>query len=363
MKLFRKNIHISLAIMLSVVMIFLVAACSVSLAATESSKRQEAKAAGDKASSLYNKVYEAERKVNKLQSDIATKQNAIENTKADIVKTEKEIDEQSESLNKRLAVMYKTGSVGIVDVILSSNNITELITNIGMVQKVLDNDKSVLKELKEKSDKLDKLRKQQEEQEAALEADKKNVQATKDSLKNQADAYKAQEEKLNREADQLAAQAAAAQAAADAKLSAQRQQSGQSPSAASSGGGYLWPIASGGIITSPFGYRVHPIYGYRKFHSGVDIAVGTGTPVRAISDGVVTRASWYGGFGNCVIISIGGGRSTLYGHLSGYAVSNGQYVSKGQTVAYVGSTGASTGPHLHFSLLEYGSYVNPYSIY
>ena len=108
---------------------------------------------------------------------------------------------------------------------------------------------------------------------------------------------------------------------------------------------------------------MRPIFGTRTYHSGYDIAASTGTPVYAAGSGVVTMASTYGGYGNCMQIYIGNGYTTLYGHLSGFAVSRGAYVKKGQVVAYVGSTGWSTGPHLHYSLLKNGSYVDPKSIY
>lgn len=118
-----------------------------------------------------------------------------------------------------------------------------------------------------------------------------------------------------------------------------------------------WPV--GGSVTSGFGWRTHPISGASKFHAGIDISAGSGTPISAAGSGTVIVASWYGGYGNTVVIDHGGGLTSLYAHQSSLAVSNGQSVSKGQTIGYVGSTGYSTGPHLHFETRENGTPVNP----
>ncbi len=118
-----------------------------------------------------------------------------------------------------------------------------------------------------------------------------------------------------------------------------------------------WPLNGG--VSSGFGYRVHPISGVRKLHTGLDISGGSGTPIVAAGSGTVIWAGWYGGYGNTVIIDHGGGLTTLYAHQSSLNVSSGSSVSGGSVVGYVGSTGYSTGPHLHFETREYGTPVNP----
>jgi len=118
-----------------------------------------------------------------------------------------------------------------------------------------------------------------------------------------------------------------------------------------------WPC--GGYISSPFGWRIHPIYRSYIFHTGVDIAAEYGTAVTAADSGIVILASWYGGYGNAVVIDHGSGLSTLYGHCSVLYVRAGQQVAKGQVVALVGSTGNSTGPHLHFEVRQNGTPIDP----
>lgn len=127
-----------------------------------------------------------------------------------------------------------------------------------------------------------------------------------------------------------------------------------------SGGGngsFVWPCS--GPITSYYGWRVHPIFGTRKYHSGMDIAVDYGTPIHAAATGVVVYSGWMGGYGYAIMIDHGGGLVTIYGHNSSLTVSEGQRVSQGQLVAYAGSTGYSTGPHCHFEVRLHGEVTEP----
>ncbi len=121
--------------------------------------------------------------------------------------------------------------------------------------------------------------------------------------------------------------------------------------------GFQWPINA--PVSSGFGYRVHPIFGTKRLHKGLDLGAGSGTPIAAAKDGVVLSAGWQGGYGNTVVISHGDGITTLYAHQSSINVSAGQQVSRGDIVGYVGSTGWSTGPHLHFEVRVNGTAVDP----
>jgi len=124
-------------------------------------------------------------------------------------------------------------------------------------------------------------------------------------------------------------------------------------------GNGLFAYPSDAPTSSPFGWRIHPILGYKRFHAGLDFAASYGSTIRAANAGIVIFAGWYGGYGRAVIINHGGGLTTLYGHTSEIFVSEGQRVERGQAIAAVGSTGFSTGPHLHFEVRRDGSPVNP----
>ena len=144
----------------------------------------------------------------------------------------------------------------------------------------------------------------------------------------------------------------------EAELAAQRKAAGIAGGATEGGtGSFSWPVT--GTITSPFGWRSNPFGGSPEFHQGLDIAAPSGTTVTAAAGGTVIMAQWYGGYGNYILIDHGGGYSTGYGHLSAIYVSQGQTVQRGQAIGAVGSTGQSTGPHLHFEVRINGKPVDP----
>jgi murein DD-endopeptidase MepM/ murein hydrolase activator NlpD len=155
------------------------------------------------------------------------------------------------------------------------------------------------------------------------------------------------------EAQRRAAAAAAAAARRAAGVAA------MAPVQGGIAGDLSWPVS--GPVTSPFGYRQSPFGGGIEFHMGLDIAAAMGTPIAASAPGRVISASWYGGYGNYILIDHGGGISTGYAHCSAIFVSPGQDVQKGQAIGAVGSTGASTGPHLHFEVRVDGRPVDPAS--
>ena len=328
---------------------------------------QEAAEAEEQAEALEARIEEMVAVITEKQAEIDALTAKIEETREKLEKKQKEIDAQQKLLDDRLETMYKTGTVGFVDVLLSSDSIDELMTNLTMVQVIVNSDKELIRQLREDYEQLDLLKTQLEAQELELESQKAELEATKASYQAEADAYRAIQEQKEAEANELAAQAAAKQAEADAKLAEKRKALAEAAREAGgdavivNSGTYAWPVD--GPLTSMYGWRIHPILGVRMYHSGYDIGASTGTPVVAAGDGVVTMASWYGTYGNCIQIYIGDGYTTLYGHLSGFAVSEGDYVLKGQVVGYVGSTGRSTGPHLHYSVLKDGDYVDPYILY
>src|SRR5699024_8847179 len=187
---------------------------------------------------------------------------------------------------------------------------------------------------------------------AAVLAQAQEVAQTEKARLEEEERKRAEEERKRQEAARQAAQeskpAATAQAASGGGSS--------NPPTSVSSSGYIWPAS--GRISSGFGPRIHPITGeVGKMHNGLDIAAPSGTPVSSVAAGVVATAGWMGGYGNTVMISHGS-TTTLYAHLSSISVSAGQSVSRGQTIGAVGSTGNSTGPHLHFEVHP-GGYSNP----
>ena len=306
-------------------------------------KQAELDSGQKKEKSLSAQVNSLEEKINELKASISKNEIKLKELKADLEKAQKKVDTQNEDLSARLRNMYKNGSIGFVDVLMESGSFTEFLTNLDMVERIYEGDKEVLDELQKAYDEIDKKKKKVETLQAELKDSKEVAETEMKTVEKEKAKIKAEEE---------------ARKAAAAKNSGGSGNSGGSSSSGSSGGGRLsWPCH--GTITSEQGWRVHPIFGYKKYHSGMDIGVAYGTPIKAAASGTVIMASWYGGYGYCVIIDHGNGLSTLYGHNSSLHVSYGQKVSRGQTIASAGSTGYSTGPHCHFEVRVNGSVTNP----
>jgi murein DD-endopeptidase MepM/ murein hydrolase activator NlpD len=175
---------------------------------------------------------------------------------------------------------------------------------------------------------------------AAAQAEASEVQALLDSIRRDIAAAEQHKDGLEADAERLEAEIAALQSS-----------DGEAPGVLS------WPL--NGAVTSPFGYRVHPILGVRKLHTGIDIDGSTGQPITAAADGEVILAETYSGYGRAVVIDHGGGMATLYAHQSRIAVSVGQSVARGEVIGYVGCSGSCTGPHLHFEVRLDGVPVDP----
>ncbi|MGP1570305.1 MAG: murein hydrolase activator EnvC family protein [Eubacteriales bacterium] len=304
---------------------------------------------------LENKINNSQAKVNAISGDIGATQIKINEKVNELARLQAEMTEQNANLNARLRSMYKNGNVGFVDVLLGSNGIEELMTNLDRVKLVYENDKRVMDELKEQNrivaDSKAQLvalqqtlvAKQNEAKQvtAELSADKKEVAGKKAEVANNNKALIEQEKAFLAEANRLKAEILAM----------------QSTGTTYSGGSMAWPAPGNTRITSPFGWRT--LYGRRDFHTGLDIGAKTGSPIVAANSGTVMRAGWNNSYGNVVFIDHGGGIVTVYAHNSELLVSKGDVVARGQQIARAGSTGNSTGPHLHFEVRKNGDYQNP----
>lgn len=331
-------------------------------------KESQLKEGQSKESDLASQMLDLEKKIQSMQDSINQLDAAISEGEAKLTTLEAELKEaedkvqvQNDNLGSRLRNMYKNGTIGFVDVLLDSGSFTEFLTNLDMVEKVYSSDKEVLTGLQDAYDEIDKKKKEVEKLQTELneskkvaESEKSTLEASKATVEKQKAEISASNTETQKMLDSLKADAAA--------MSQNAVENGSSSSSSSyTGGAMAWPVPSVGTsnITSIFGWRTHPIFGVGRGHTGVDIGASYGSSVVAANPGRVIYAGWYGGYGNCVQIDHGGGVVTLYGHNSSLNVSVGQQVSRGQTIAYIGSTGYSTGPHCHFEVILDGVQVDP----
>ena len=287
--------------------------------------------------------------------------------------------EQLARYRTRIRAMEENGGLDILAIVFSSDNLGDLLTAMDDIGEIMESDKTIEREYRaarenteaakeeyeqvklELNAKQDDLRKEQEELQADIDEATQLIKDIESDLENRQaefDEIMAAEDAANAKIDELVAQLEAERRAAAAAANPGGG-AGVSSGATTGTTSFVWPVASYVYISSRFGLRVHPITGETKSHTGMDIASNQGTSVYAADGGTVTLASWNGGYGNCIMIDHGNGYVTLYGHLSGYAVSEGQAVSQGSVIGYVGSTGNSTGPHLHFEVLQNGTRIDP----
>lgn len=276
---------------------------------------------------------------------LAVKQKAYEKTRA--------------MYKKRLRDIYENGQINYLDVLLGAADFQDFSSRMYLLQRIIQRDFALI-------DKVETQRK-------ALLAEKNRLDAKKRELDNTHKLVTQKKQLVaekTKERQQLYQQALAEKAQLDTEYEALRKSSAQITAmikrmeeegrlqAQAHGTGQLsWPLY--GPITSPFGWRIHPIFKSRIFHPGIDIGADYGEPIHAADSGRVIFAGWMGGYGNAVMVDHGGGMVTLYGHNSSFTVGVGQTVAKGQTIALAGSTGNSTGPHCHFEVRLHGEVTNP----
>lgn len=340
--------------------------------------QQQKKTVDQQRQNLEQQTEQLQRQTNQAEQNLDSLQNTIAATADQIAETEFRLDKAERELKALEADLLQAetayeqvrqAAVGRLQflqrqrggdgwaVLLQSTNFNEFLDRRYQLRQVYNADRGVLVNLKAKADEI-------KQQRAVVESQKTRVALLRQELlakKQQYEAEATQQQQLisRLQNDQTALEAARAQLERDSEEIAIliRQKVAASSGAVRGTGVFVFPV--NGRITSGFGYRRHPILGTSRLHAGVDFGAPSGTTIYAADSGRVIYAGWRGGYGNTVIIDHGGGITTLYGHSSRLFVSVGQSVTQGQAIAAVGSTGLSTGPHLHFEVRQNGSPINP----
>ena len=298
--------------------------------------------------------------IDRLDAQVEEINDRIEQKDAELAAAHEKSSMQYESYKNRVKLIVEKGSITYLEVILNSSSLEDFFTRMDVVEQIAAYDKTLLDELKEIEAQIEALKKEIEDERAKVMAVMEQSLSKKRELAaKQAASQKILNELAQSEKEITQELKKAIEAENQARSEIARLVSGDGSRYV--GGKFRWPSNSSYTITSPYSMRVHPTLGVYKQHTGIDIGAGYGTNVLAAASGTVIISGWNNAWGNYIVINHGGGVTTLYAHNSSLLVSKGQSVYTGQVIAKVGSTGYSTGPHIHFEVQVNGSPVNPMS--
>ena len=297
---------------------------------------------------LDERISYIEKNISKSNEEIEALDVEIKNTQEEIKDLENNIKLNQDALGERLKVINNNYSMGYLKVILSSTSLSDFFNNIYIVKQVIAQDKEMLKELDNNKIEIENKEKELEDKKNKQEENRKALQQDNDNLLADKSELEALKRELEKEEDEL-----------EAKLEDIAMQNSLDVSQGTIISSGSWPVPGKTRVSSPYGYRIHPILNTRKLHTGIDIPAPTGTPAVAIDNGTVIFSGVQSGYGNTLMIKHDDGKVTLYAHNDKLLASVGDRVQKGQVVTKIGSTGRSTGPHLHFEVRINGKTTDP----
>ena len=308
-------------------------------------------------SSIVSEMEDTKTKIDKKEAEITEKEDELIQAKVDE-------NDQYESMKKRIKYMYENGNSQFIEILCESKSIGDFLNNAEYITTISEYDRNMLVEFQEVVKKVEDQEAALKEEYAELETMQNDLIAKQDEVSGLMASKEDEISKLDSELgdtkDKLSQLEAAAAAAQRKQKEASGGGGGSAGAAVVTGNGtFTHPCPGYSYISSPFGYREQPLAGASTNHKGIDYAAGIGTPIYAAAAGTVVSAGYSGNAGKMIVINHGNGLTTYYMHCNDLYVSAGQSVSKGQNIAAVGTTGNSTGPHLHFQVNLNGTPVNP----
>lgn len=326
-------------------------------------------------SGLTNDLSALQKQISLLDSQIEAQQDEIDaqeellgeltqmiaDKTIELEESERQQAEQYDQLRSRLRYMVEHGTTSSLSILLSSDSFSDFLNRYEIIRQISLRDENLFEQLKAIRDKVLTEKQELEDTKKDAEDTKLQMEANKAELEAQMEAKRKQMENIQL-AQKNVKDAYAAMIETEDELMAQYKKAAAEYAAQSTyvGGTFMWPLPAGNnVVTCKYGMRTHPITGKRKLHTGVDLRAATGTKVYAANKGTVTTSGYSSAWGNYIIISHGGGITTLYAHMSKRSVSKDDKVKQGDIIGYSGNTGYSTAPHLHFEISKNGSTYNP----
>lgn len=309
--------------------------------------------------SLDTNINATERQIDGIEKEIEQLKESVKITEENIAYSQEQYDTKYELRKNRMVAYYKNGNVSLQDLISDTQDPTEKLYMERVIEKIVSYDTSLMEELEAEKHELERQKNQLEEDSTRcaqlqdeLEVKLAGLEETKEIRTQYMATLEADHAALEETEDRLIAEAD--------RLKKELEEQARNSTGTYSGK-MVWPLPGHYVVTSPFGNRYHPVLHVWKLHTGVDLAGSNcnGDPVVAAADGTVIKATWSNAYGNYIIIDHGSGITTLYAHSSKLEVKVGDKVKAGQEIMKVGTTGYSTGPHLHFEVRENGTYVDP----